>query len=66
MKLYAVMRIKICKSSINLFRQLFLMHLIYVMGKISVVEYSYQSVNWIGIIRSNYINFDETICSNGQ
>jgi hypothetical protein len=35
-------------------------------AKISVVEYSYRSVNWIGIIWSNYINFDETICSNGQ
>jgi hypothetical protein len=40
----------------------FLMHLTHVLCKLSVVEYSYRSINWIinllqGTISSNYINF---------
>jgi hypothetical protein len=47
MKLYAVMRTKYFKSSINMFKQLFLMHLTYVLCNISVVEYSYRCFNSI-------------------
>jgi hypothetical protein len=46
-KLYVVMRPTIFKKSINLFKQLFSLHLIYVLCKICSVQCSYQSVNWI-------------------
>jgi hypothetical protein len=43
------------------------MHPTYVSCKISAVECSYRHVNWLiflmGIIRSNYINFYEIMCS---
>jgi hypothetical protein len=46
MKLCAVIRPKKLERSNNLFKQQFLMHLTYVLCKISVVEYSYCSFNW--------------------
>jgi hypothetical protein len=46
-KLYVVMGPTIFKNSNNLFKQLFLMHLIDVLCEISVVQCSYQSVNCI-------------------
>jgi hypothetical protein len=45
MKLYVVMRIKMFKNSNNYFKHQFLMHIAYVLGTISHVEYSYRSVN---------------------
>jgi hypothetical protein len=43
------------------------MHPTYVSCKISVVEFTYRSVTWLiflmDIIRSNYVNFYEIICS---
>jgi hypothetical protein len=45
MKLCAIMKIKMFKNSNNRFKQQFLMHLAYVLGEISFVEYSYRSVN---------------------
>jgi hypothetical protein len=43
--LYEVMRPKNFERSNNLFKQQFLMHLTYVLCKIRIVEYSYQSFN---------------------
>jgi len=45
-KLCPVMRPKKWERSNNLSKQRFLMHLTYVLCKISVVEYSYRSFNW--------------------
>jgi TRAP-type mannitol/chloroaromatic compound transport system permease small subunit len=45
-KVCVVMQPKILKNSNNLFKQLFLMHLTYVLCKISVVKYSYQIFNY--------------------
>jgi hypothetical protein len=43
------------------------MHLTHVLCKLTIVEYSYQSINriilLIGTIRSNYINFHKIFCS---
>jgi hypothetical protein len=44
-KLCVIKRPKNLKNSNNLFKQQFLMHPTYVLCKISVLEYSYQSFN---------------------
>jgi hypothetical protein len=46
MKLCVVTRPKFLKNLNNLFKQLFIMHLTYILCKISVVEYSTQSFDW--------------------
>jgi hypothetical protein len=47
MKLCLLMLPKVLKYTNNLFKQQFLMHPTYILGKISVVECSYRSVNWL-------------------
>jgi hypothetical protein len=63
MKLYVVIRPKVLKNTNNLFEQQFLMHLTYVLRKISVMKYSFEVLMGRTNDRRNYINSLEIMCS---
>jgi hypothetical protein len=63
MKLYVVIRPKVLKNTNNLFEQQFLMHLTYVLRKISVMKYSFEVLMGRTNDRRTYINSLEIMCS---